>query len=180
MGNSCSLDAHVRNKQGEVVKSQLYTELTSYLPRTVANEYYEVGTNQSFLDIVKDKAEFDENGEITFKSLKKFAKIKINEEQILCKLKERFSIKECTSIEGIQAVTAFNKNNPFNSEYLAILIPTETNSYRVDIVKNTSKNRSKLVNTIKHANKRDRILYRCRELGVDVNFLSENSKDYNR
>ena len=72
--------AHVKNSKGEVVVSRLYEDLLTYTSnnRRLTKEYYAVGTNQEFLDKVRDRVEFDENGEITFKSLKEVANIEIN------------------------------------------------------------------------------------------------------
>lgn len=46
MGKSCLLKTHVRNPQGNMVESRLFNDLLNYLPsRTMAVEYYAVGTN---------------------------------------------------------------------------------------------------------------------------------------
>ena len=62
----CTRMAHVKNSKGEVVVSRLYEDLLTYTSnnRRLTKEYYAVGTNQEFLDKVRDRVEFDENGEI--------------------------------------------------------------------------------------------------------------------
>ena len=69
MAQSCNIYAQCKNLQGEAVPSKLFKSLLEYSSndRTFAKELYRVALNPSFLEKVRDKAQFDENGEITLK-----------------------------------------------------------------------------------------------------------------
>jgi hypothetical protein len=87
MSGTCLLKTHVRNSEGNLVESKLFNDLLDYLPsRRSAVEYYAVGTDDRFLSKVKNKAKFDENGQITLNSLRQLAKIDLSDETIISKL----------------------------------------------------------------------------------------------
>ena len=82
--SSCSLIPKVRKSDGTIVESKLFNSLLSYTnSRRQAKEYYAIGKNQEFLELVADKARFDENGEIKFNSLRTLAKLDIEEDRII-------------------------------------------------------------------------------------------------
>ena len=69
--SKCTILAHVRRPDGSIVESKLFKDLLHYTAsRSEAKEHYAVATNQDFLDKIRDRVEFDENGEVTFNSYK--------------------------------------------------------------------------------------------------------------
>ena len=80
MAEACSIDAYVRNKEGKVVVSNLWKDLMDFTNnnRPLTQQYYALGTNTAFLNSVKGKAAFDENGiEIPFPQLDIHVKDKV-------------------------------------------------------------------------------------------------------
>ena len=71
MIKSCILLAQCKNEKEEVVDSKLFKDLLSYSgnDRKFTKKMYRLSLNTKFLETVKDQVEFDENGEITLKSL---------------------------------------------------------------------------------------------------------------
>lgn len=176
MGESCSLSIHVKNSKGEIVESKLFNDLLSYLPnRELAKKYYRIGTNKEFLDAVNNRAKFDENGEITFNSLRKLAKINIKQEEILAKLNKEIGADIHTYQDAITKLTDFNRNNQFKENYMAT-ISREGNKYKLQVVPRTSSTEASLEKEISDRTLMDRIMYRLNKAGVSVEFLEEDSK----
>lgn len=180
MGGSCSIDAHVRNSKGEVVQSRLFNDLQAHLNnRGLAKEFYGVGTNPEFLDAVRDKAKFDENGEITFNSLRKLAKIDVEEEKLLATLNKEVGAGVHEYNDAIARITNFNRSSGFKDDYIATITPKEGN-YEVSVIPRTSSEESKLEKVIQDRSLRDRIMYRLNQAGVSVQFIEEDSKVHGR
>ena len=85
MAEKCSIFPHCTNSKGEVVESRLFKDLLHYTSnnRELAKEYYGKGIDPKFLELVQDSAKFDENGEITFQSLRKLAKLNVKKDILL-------------------------------------------------------------------------------------------------
>ena len=85
MSKQCSIKAHVVTKSGDVVESILFNDLLKFSgnDRKFTNDYYKVATDEEFLDAVRNIAEFDENDEITFKSLKEITNMNISDNKII-------------------------------------------------------------------------------------------------
>ena len=85
MAEKCSIFPHCTNSKGEVVESRLFKDLLHYTSnnRELAKEYYGIGIDPKFLELVQDSAKFDENGEITFQSLRKLAKLNVKKDVLL-------------------------------------------------------------------------------------------------
>lgn len=172
---SCQLYPHCVNQKGEVVESKLFRDLYNYTSdRQLANEFYGVGINQEFLDKVREEAEFDENGEITFNSLRKLAGLNVDKEKVLNKLNEEIKSGKYSYEDAITKLQEFNRNNQFKDEYLATIEQIGDNKYKLSVVEKNSKTEEALHKEISNRNLQDRIIYRLRQLGVDVSFL-ENS-----
>ena len=177
MGESCSLVAHVKNSKGEVVESRLFNDLLHYTSndRDITKQYYGVGTNQEFLNKVRDKADFDENGEITFNSLRKLSKLDIKEEKLIETLNEDIGAGTYDYEKAITKVQNFNRGSQFSKDYMAMITP-EKGKYKLSIVPRTSYNESTLEKTIAKRTLRDRLMYHLNKAGVSVKFLEEDDK----
>ena len=177
MGESCLLTTHVRNPKGQLVESRLFNDLLSYLPWSSAKEYYGVGTNKDFLRDVRKQAKFDENGEITFNSLRKLAKINISEEKLLDKLNKDLGAGIMSYDKAIVKLQDFNKNSQYNEDYMAI-IERNNGQYNLRVIKRTAKNMVKLQDTIEKQELMNNILSKLRSYGVDTNFITEGPSRY--
>ncbi len=176
MSNSCSLIAHVKNSKGEVVESRLFKDLLHHLSdRGLTKQYYGVGTNDEFLDKVRDKAKFDENGEITFNSLRKLAKINIEQEKLLGSLNKEIGSGTYAYDEAITRLQNFNRNSQFNDDYMATIKPSK-GDYTLSIVPRTKANEADLERVISNRTLRDRLMYHLNKAGVSVEFLESDDK----
>lgn len=174
MAESCSINAHVRNKDGNIVVSQLWLSLMRHTHenRPLTQRYYALGTNTAFLKSVEGKAEFDENGQITFASLKKLAKLKISEDDILKDVREDFKRSSLTYQEAVNSVNEFNKSSQFKNKYLATLIEHKDGTFSVDIVERTKANEAVLKDMLKQIALRDYLVKQLESLHCNVEFLS--------
>lgn len=149
MSGKCSLKAHVRNEQGEVVESKLFNDLLHYAPnREIAKQYYKVGTAEEFLEKARNNENFgvDENGEITFKSLKELARIDFETDKLIETLNKDIHSGNYSYEDAIKKIQYFNENNLFSDKTLATMIPTGKGQYFVSVVptrKNVSDNNGK-------------------------------------
>lgn len=174
--SKCTILAHVRNSKGEVVESKLFNDLLHYTSnRELAKEYYAVGTNSDFLNKVKDKAEFDENGEITFNSLHDLTKMNLKQEQLLNTLNKDIKSGTYTYQEAVNRMQNFNRNNAMNKKYMAT-IKEDKGQYKLSVVPRTEANESSLYKTIQHRSLQDRIIHQLNKAGVSVKFLEEGNK----
>lgn len=174
----CTILAHVRNPKGEVVESRLYKDLLHYTSnnRQLTKEYYAVGTNESFLSRVKDIAEFDENGEITFKSLQKLANIQVNEDSLMQVLNNDLGAGEMTYDEAISKLAAFNRNSSYNNSYMATITPSTNGLYTLSVVKKNKANQVALGEVIANQTLQNRIKYQLNKAGVAVDFMESDEK----
>lgn len=176
MSESCSLIAHVRNSKGEVVESRLFNDLLHHLSdRGLAKQYYRTGTDESFLSKVRDKAEFDENGEITFNSLRKLAKINVAQERLLSTLNNDIGAGVYTYEDAISKLQNFNRGSQFSGDYMAMISPI-SGKYQLSVVPRTKANEATLERIIANRTLRDRIMYHLNKAGVSVEFLESDDK----
>lgn len=176
MGASCSLDVYVRNSKNEVVQSRLFNDLLIHLEdRGLAKDFYGVGTDSKFLDMVRDKAKFDENGEITFNSLRKLAKIDVKKEKILASLNKEIDSGVADYNDAILKISSFNRSSDFKDDYIATITPVN-DKYEVTVVPRTKNEEAKLEQIIQKRSLRDRIMYRLNSAGVSVKFIEEDDK----
>lgn len=177
MADGCIICPHVRNSKGEMVESRLFRDLLHHLSdRGLAKEYYAVGTNDGFLQKVGDEAKFDENGEITIASLIKTAKIDINKEKVLKTLNSDIGAGVYSYNDAIGKLQNFNKESPFNGEYMATITSTGDGNYSLQVVEKTPENEGRLVAEISNRTLQDRLLYALRQAGVDVSFIEADEK----
>ena len=174
----CTILAHVRNPKGEVVESRLYKDLLHYTSnnRQLTKEYYAVGTNEGFLSRVKDIAEFDENGEITFKSLQRLANLQVNEDSLMQVLSADLGAGEMTYDEAISKLAAFNRNSSYNNSYMATITPSTNGKYILSVVKKNKANQVALGEVIANQTLQNRIKYQLNKAGVAVDFMEADEK----
>lgn len=180
MGNSCSIDCYTRNSKGEVVVSKLWNDLLHHLSsRELAKEFYGVGTNEEFLNKVRDKAKFDENGEITFNSLRKLANIDVKQEKLLDTLNKDIGSGIMNYDEALSKLTSFNRNSQFKNDYMAT-IKRINSKYELSVIPRTKVNEASLEQEISNRTLRDRIMYYLNKAGVSVEFLENDDKENGR
>ena len=178
----CTILAHVRNPKGEVVESRLYGDLLHYTSnnRPLTKEYYAVGTNEEFLEKVREEAEFDENGEITFESLQKLAKLQVDEDALIKVLNKDLGAGEMSYDEAVSKMAAFNRNSIHRNSYMATIKPSKDGKYSLSIVKKTKTNQIALSEVISKQSLQNRIKYFLNRAGVSVEFMEADEKVHGR
>lgn len=197
MSKSCTILAHVKRSNGEVVESRLFNDLLHYTSnnRELAKEYYGVGTSEEFLSKAMEYQEFqtDENGEITFSSLRHIAKIDIESDKLLQVLNKDIGERVYSYDEALKRIQDFNDNNTFSDQVIATMFPTASGKYYVTVVPqsktiisvegkkevegNTSNERKKLHDVVHNEELERRIKALLRSHGVSVKFLEGNRKE---
>lgn len=197
MSKSCTILAHVKRPNGEVVESKLFKDLLHYTSnnRELAKEYYAVGTSPEFLSKAREFQEFqtDENGEITFSSLRTIAKIDIESDKLLQVLNKDIGEGVYSYDEALRRIQDFNDNNTFSDQVIATMFPTASGSYYVTVVPqtktvtnsegkeevegNTVNERKKLHDVIHNEELERKIKALLRSHGVSVKFLEGNRKE---
>lgn len=194
MGGTCTILAHVRNSNGEVVESNLFKDLLHYTSnnRELAKQYYGVGTNETFLSKVREKEEYeeDENGEITFKSLKNLAKMDLETDKLIDTLNKDIHSGKYDYEDALRKVQNFNENNIFSDKVLATMIPVG-NQYFVSVIPLTknvtdrgkgkeevvnSDEKSKLHDVVRNKELEKRILELLKRNKVSVKFIEGESE----
>ena len=180
MGKSCTILAHVRNSKGEIVESKLFNDLLHYTSnnRGLTKEYYAVGTNEEFLSKVRDSENFqtDENGEITFKSLRKLANINLETDKVIQVLNEDIGTGEYPYEEALQRVQEFNGNNSWSDKMQATMIPSGRSKYFVSVVPKTENSSQQLHSTIRNKELEKKLVSLLRSHGVAVKFLEDSDQ----
>lgn len=180
MAESCSIYPQCRNSKGEVVDSRLFKDLLEYSnnDRVFAKKMYAVALNQDFLSRVEDDAVFDENGEITMRSLLELTKTSINNERMIAKLNKDIQEGDYEWNDAIQKVQSFNRDSQWNNKYMATLSDSANNQYHVSIVPRNAANESALSTTIANQTIQNRIISILAKHGVAVDFLKEGRDRY--
>ena len=137
MSKSCTLSAHVYNPKGEIVESRLFNDLLHYTSnRELAKEYYKVGTAEEFLSEIRDSEGFetDENGEITFASLKFFTKMDLDMDKLIQVLNKDIGAGEYSYDEATRKVEEFNNSTPLSDRVMATMVNSGKGNYYVSVV----------------------------------------------
>lgn len=173
MALSCSIDAYVKNKNGDTVVSNLWTDLMKFTDndRTLTKQYYALGTSPDFLKSVGRKAEFDENGQITFASLKKLAKLKFSEDKILEKVRGSFGASALSFEDAVDSVNSFNSQSQFKGKYMATIVEETDGTYTTDVVPRNKVNEDILKEMLKKKKLRDFLIDRLKALHCNVEFI---------
>ena len=197
MSKSCTILAHVKRPDGSVVKSRLFNDLLHYTSnnRELAKEYYAVGTSPEFLSKAREYQEFqtDENGEITFSSLRYIAKIDIESDKLLQVLNKDIGEGVYSYDEALKRIQDFNDNNTFSDQVIATMFPTASGEYYVTVVPqsktvtsvegkeevegNTPNERKKLHDVVHNEELERKLKALLRSHGVSVKFLEGNRKE---
>lgn len=197
MSESCTILAHVRRPDGSIVESRLFNDLLHYTAdnRELAKEYYAVGTSEEFLSKAREYQEFqtDENGEITFNSLRYLAKIDIESDKLLQVLNEDIGEGEYSYDEALKRIQNFNDNNVFSDKVIATMFPTASGRYYVTVIPqsktvtnlkgkeevegNTINERKKLHDVVHNEELERKLKALLRSHGVSVKFLEGNRRE---
>ena len=197
MSKSCTILAHVRRPNGEIVESRLFKDLLHYTSnnRELTKEYYAVGTSEDFLSKAREYQEFqtDENGEITFSALRTIAKMDIESEKLLQVLNKDIGEGKYSYDEALRRIQSFNDNNTFSDKVIATMFPTASGKYYVTVVPqtktvtnqegkkevegNTVNERQKLHDVVRNEELERKLKALLRSHGVSVKFLEGNRKE---
>ena len=176
----CTILAHVRNSKGEIVESRLFKDLLHYTSnnRELAKEYYAVGTNEEFLSKVRDSEDFqtDENGEITFKSLRKLANMDLETDKVVQVLNQDIGTGEYTYDNALKRIQEFNENNSWSDKMQATMIPSGNGKYFVSVVPKTESSPQQLHNTVRNKELEKRLISLLQSHRVSVKFLQDTEK----
>ena len=194
MSKSCTILAHVRRPNGEIVESRLFKDLLHYTSnnRELSKEYYAVGTSEDFLSKARESEEFqtDENGEITFNALRTIAKMDIESDKLMQVLNKDIGEGEYSYDEAIRRIQDFNENNTFSDQVIATMFPIASGKYYVTVVPqtktvtnqegkeevegNTANERQKLHDVVRNEELERKLKALLRSHGVSVKFLDGN------
>lgn len=180
MAESCVFKPTVRNKEGKEVNSRLFDNLLHFSSndREFAKKYYFIGTNDEFLRTNARHVEYDENGEITFKSLKNLVSLDISSEKIINQLNKDISSGEHEYGEAVSLMTSFNNNSPYNDEYMATISTVEGGKANLQVVRKTTANQTALEETLTNKSLFDRIKQAVERVGGSIDFIDESYSKY--
>ncbi len=180
MAESCVFKPTVRNKEGKEVNSRLFDSLLHFSSndREFAKKYYFIGTSDEFLRTNARHVEYDENGEITFKSLKNLVSLDISSEKIINQLNKDIGSGEHEYGEAVSLMTSFNNNSPYNDEYMATISTVEGGKANLQIVRKTKANQIALEETLTSKSLFDRIKQAVERLGGSIAFIDEDYSKY--
>lgn len=180
MGESCVFKPAVRNKEGKEVNSRLFDDLLHFSSndREFAKKYYFIGTSDEFLRANARHIEYDENGEITFKSLKNLVPLDISSEKIINQLNKDIGSGEHEYGEAVSLMTSFNNNSPYNDEYMATISTVEGGKANLQVVRKTTANQTALEETLTSKSLFDRIKQAVERLGGSISFIDEDYSKY--
>lgn len=180
MAESCVFKPTVRNKEGKEVSSRLFDNLLHFSSndREFAKKYYFIGTNDEFLRTNARHVEYDENGEITFKSLKNLVSLDISSEKIINQLNKDISSGEHEYGEAVSLMTSFNNNSPYSDEYMATISTIEGGKANLQVVRKTTANQTALEETLTNKSLFDRIKQAVERVGGSIDFIDESYSKY--
>lgn len=177
MSGKCSVLAHVKTPSGEIVESRLYNDLLRYSPsRALAKEYYAVGTNEKVLEQIRGAASFDENGEITFKSLVQLTGLKIDQPSFIKGLNKEVGAGIFDYDEAMTRMASFNRNSKYKNSYMATIKLTSNGKYELSVVKRTNEEQSALNKVIANQTLQNKLKYHLAKAGVSVKFMEMDEK----
>ena len=179
MSESCALTPKVKDANGKLVVSRLFKDLLHYTSsRQMAKEYYAVGTDNKFLSEVGNMAKYDENGEITFQSLRELSEMNIEDEKVKSILNNDIGAGTYEYSEAMPRLQSFNRNHAYNDKYLATIIENDNGKVELRIVDNNKTNQAKLQEVISNRSLKDRIMFYLNRSGADVRFMQEGEREY--
>lgn len=180
MAESCVFKPTVKDKEGNEVNSKLFDSLLHFSSndREFAKKWYFIGTNDEFLRTNANKIEYDENGEITFKSLKNLVSLDLSSEKVISQLNKDLSSGEYEYDKAVSLMTSFNNNSPYNDEYMATISNVEGGKVNLQVVKRNNANEVALEETLTNKSLFDRIKQAVERIGGSIDFIDENYSKY--
>ena len=174
--SSCVIIPKVVNKRQEYVESKLFKDLLVFTDndRDVTKVQYVLAKDPKVIDAIGNKAEFDENGELTIESLLNYTKLKVDDEKILRTLNKRLGEGEHPTASGLAKVTTFNRTNP-KGKFMATFNVVNNDTVAIKIVKRTNKNKKDLDNEVLKSSLRENLIYRLGTAGLNVDFLNSSN-----
>lgn len=179
-GESCVFRPTVINKEGKEVESRLFNDLLHFSSndREFAKRYYFIGSDEEFLRVNGSKVKYDENGEITFSSLKNLVKLNLDEEKLLSTLNKDLKAGTYNYEEAITLLEGFNNTSAYSDEYMAIITPVDDWKVQLSVVKKNRANQAKLEEVISNKLTFDKIKQRVEEVGGNTQFIDERYSKY--
>lgn len=177
---NCVWKPSVINKKGEEVDSKLFNSLLHFSQnnREFAKKWYYIGTSEEFLETNRGKVQLDENGEITFNSLRKLANIDIKEELILEHLNTHLGNEVKDYNTAISLASSFNSSSEFKDDFVAIIGEVVDGKTRIQVVKKTEAALTQHETNIRNKVLFDRIKAAVERVGGSISFIEENYSRY--
>lgn len=175
--DSCVVHPRVKDKDGNLVKSKLFEDLLFYTNNNheEAQEWYAVSHDKKFLDRVGNDADFDQNGEITFNTLRKYSNIKFETSELVQKINKELGAGVYSYEEAIDKLTQFNRESQFKNDFMAT-IREANGKYALHVVEKTDANQVALHEVIKKRSLRDRLTYELKRRGVEADFTNRTDE----
>lgn len=173
---SCVIIPNVKNNNGEIVESKLFKDLWQYTgSRSEAKKYYALSKTEEFTSKYKDEIQYDDNGEVTFKSLNKIVDIKNDDSKTLSNLNKEIKSGEYSFADAVSKMQSFNKNSQFTDKYMAtIKMSNKSDTFNLEVVKRSGDEESKLEDLMRKRNLKERIIYRLNSVGASVSFVQND------
>ena len=179
-GENCVWKPSVINKKGEEVDSKLFNSLLHFSQnnREFAKKWYYIGTSEEFLEANRGKIQLDENGEITFNSLRKLANIDIKEELILEHLNAHLGNEAKDYNTAISLASSFNSSSEFKDDFVAIIGEVVDGKTRIQVVKKTEAALAQHETNVRNKVLFDRIKAAVERVGGSISFIEETYSRY--
>lgn len=179
-GENCVWKPSVINKKGEEVDSKLFNSLLRFSQnnREFAKKWYYIGTSEEFLEANRGKVQLDENGEITFNSLRKLANIDIKEELILEHLNAHLGNEAKDYNTAISLASSFNSSSEFKDDFVAIIGEVVDGKTRIQVVKKTEAALAQHETNVRNKVLFDRIKAAVERVGGSISFIEETYSRY--
>ena len=179
MKKYCDLIPKIHDKQGNEVESKLFSDLLSFYndDRKATKKAYFAAIHPVFLDSIANNEDvtFDENGEITLHSLIKVANLDPQNDILIQKLNKDIKSGVYSYVEGLQKAREFNRSE-YGDRFLATLIPDKKGNYKLEVVHNTTQNRTKFEKVLVEQETLTMVIDELNNQGVKVDFT--DTKEY--
>lgn len=178
MGAYCVTHPHVRNNEGNVVKSQLFSDLLKFTGNDYNKswEMYAVSQDKKFLARVESQAEFDNNGELTFNSLRKLAKLDFENSRLMEEMNKELGSGVYSYDEAIDRLTKFNRESQFKDDYMATVTETKNGKMALQVVEKTDANQVALHDTIRNRSLSEQLDFLAKRKGVEIDITERDDE----
>jgi len=174
-GKSCWVKPCVKNSRGEDVVSKLWQDIYNLTGKDFAKskELYKIATSKTFIDSVRDVAEFDKNGQVTARSFFSLSGRGEEIDDIQARLNDEYSLTTNSVEESLSAIEKFNSKESYKEDYVPTISQDE------DKISVTISDRN--TNTVDDLEKKlydfkltRLISSRLKELGVAYDFVGKS------